>query len=264
MLKFLYQILLVNPILNMMVALYKVFGNFGVALIILTVVIRLLLIPAVLPSMKMAKKQRDLQPELDKLRKKFSHDKKVLAQKQMELLKKHGVNPASGCLSQIAMMVVLFALYSVIRKFSYGTELAELNKIIYFDSLRFASLDDIRMKFLYLDLSKPDPFYILAILSGVFQLISSKMMAPYTKAGQDAAKKTPDRSDDVAYNVQSQMLYTMPIMSVLIGIKLPSGVVLNWLVTTLFMIFQTYFVSGLGGLQSWIDKIRLLWKKQNS
>lgn len=256
MLATLYQNILVSPLFNLLVVLYQLTGSMGLSIILLTLLIRLILVPVVLPSLKNMKKQRELQPLLDKLKKKYAHDKKVLAEKQMQLFKEHGVNPASGCLNQILMIIVLIALFSVIRNFSTGSSIEEINKLIYFNSLKFANIEDIKTSFLYLkDLAVPDPYYILAILSGLLQLIVSKMTAPYAKAGEKAAKKTPDKKDDLAYNVQSQMLYTMPIMNVVIGAKLPAGVVLYLVTTTAFSVAQTYFVSGLGGLRSWIEKL---------
>ena len=251
-----WQTLLVNPIFNILVTLYKVSGSLGISIILLTLLIRSALIPVVLPSLKTMKKQKELQPELDKIKKKYKHDKKKQAEMQMELFNKHGINPASGCLTQIVMLVVLIALYGVIRKFSNGMELTEINSTIYFEALKFVSLDDIKTGFLYMDLAKPDPLYIFVILSGILQLISSKMMLPYSEIGEKAAKKTPDKTDDMAYNMQSQMLYTMPIMNVLIGVKLPAGVVLYLVTTTVFSIAQNYFINGLGGLKPWINKIK--------
>ena len=158
------------------------------------------------------------------------------------------------------MIIILIALYSVIIKFSTGTELQKLNDYIYLASMKLGSLSDIKTKFLYLNLAKTDPYFILAALSGLLQLVASKMTIPYNAIGKEAAKSTPDKKDDLAYNVQSQMLYTMTIMNFIIGIKLPSGVVLYLVITTMFSIVQTYFVSGWGGLRPWIDKL-VWWKK---
>jgi YidC/Oxa1 family membrane protein insertase len=108
---------------------------------------------------------------------------------------------------------------------------------------------------LYLDLGKPDPFYILAILSGALQFVQSKMTFPYVEKAEKAAEITPDKSDDIAYNMQQQMLYTMPVMNLVIGITLPAGVVLYILTTTVFSIVQTYFVTGWGGLYPWVKKL---------
>jgi YidC/Oxa1 family membrane protein insertase len=251
-----WNTILVNPLLNILVFFYVITGsNMGVAIILLTVVIRSLLIPVVLPSIKNMQKQRDLQPEIEKLKKKFKNDKQKVAQAQMELFKKHGLNPASGCVTQIAMVVVLIALYNVIRRFSGEIDLEAINNLIYFVSLKFAENATVNTSFLYMDLAIPDPYYVLPVLAGIFQFFASKMMQPYVEKGGKAAKKTPDRKDDLAYNMQEQMLYLMPIMTVIISIKLPAGASLYLLVTTLFSMIQQYFVSGLGGLKPWITKI---------
>ena len=256
----LWNNLLVNPLFNLIFVFYRLTGSLGVSIIFLTLIIRAVLVPIMLPSLKALKKQQDLQPEIDKIKLKFKHDKKKQAEMQMELFKKHGINPASGCSTQIIMILVLIALYGVIRKFTLGASIDELNAHVYFNSLKLIEGESINTNFLYMDLAKPDPFFILAILAGLFQLISSKMTMPFVEQGEKAAKKTPGKSDDLAYNMQQQMLYTMPIMNVLIGLTLPSGVVLYMVVTTIFSIAQSYFVSGWGGLKPWIHKVRRILK----
>lgn len=252
----LWNTLLVNPLLNILVGFFQLTGNLGISIILLTVLIRTVLIPLVLPSMKNMQKQRDLQPQIEKIKKKYKYDKKKQAEMQMALLKEHGLNPAAGCLTQIPMFIVLIALFNVIGKFSNGIVLEDINALIYFDSFKFVSLDQIKTSFLWMDLGKADPYYVLAILSGVFQFFASKMTQPYVEEGGKAAKKTPDKKDDIAYNMQEQMLYMMPIMTVIIGLRLPAGTVLYILVTTVFSIFQTYFVSGWGGLSPYIKKLK--------
>jgi len=179
----------------------------------------------------------------------------------MELFKKHGLNPASGCLSQVWMIVILIALYNVINTFAIGVTTQHINDLLYFGFLKLDLKETVNTTFFYLNLAKPDPFYILAVLSGIFQFFSSKMMAPYVEAGESAALKTKDKSDDIAYNMQEQMLYLMPLMTVIIGLKLPAGAVLYILVTTIFSLVQQYFVSGWGGLTPWIKKIAVYGKK---
>src|SRR3972149_5549534 len=195
----LWNNLLVNPLFNLIFVFYRLTGSLGVSIILLTLIIRAVLVPIMLPSLRALKKQQDLQPEIDKIKLKFKHDKKKQAEMQMELFKKHGINPASGCSTQIIMILV--------------------------------EGESINTNFLYMDLAKPDPFFILAILAGFFQLISSKMTMPFVEQGEKAAKKTPGKSDDIAYNMQQQMLYTMPVMNVLIGLTPPSGGGLDMAVT---------------------------------
>lgn len=252
----LWNNILVHPILNGLVALYTLFGDLAISIFFLTIIIRGILVPVVLPSMKAMKKQRELQPELNKLKEKYKHDKQMQAQKQMELFKKHGINPASGCLNQVLMITVLIALYNVIRKFTLQGTAAELNPLIYFPGLRFAEGTVVNTTFLYMDLVKPDPYFLLAIISGALQFIASKMMMPYISQAEKATKKTPGKTDDIAMAMQQQTLYIMPVMNVIIGVTLPAGVVLYILATTLFTIVQNYFISGWGGLQPLVDKIK--------
>jgi YidC/Oxa1 family membrane protein insertase len=256
MLSIAWNSLLVYPILNVLVGLYKITGSLGVSIIGLTIIIRAILLPVVLPSMRDMKKQRDLQPELEKIKKRFKYDKKKQAELQMELFKKHGINPASGCSTQLIMIIVLIALFTVIRRFALNVDILTINQHLYFDFLKFAASETLSTKFLYLDLSQKDPFFILAILSGILQYIASKMTIPYVEKAEKLAKGTPEKTDDFAYNMQEQMLYMMPAMNVIIGATLPAGVVLYIVVTTIFSVVQTYFSTGLGGLTPWIKKLK--------
>lgn len=257
-----WNTILVNPIFNVLVLFYTLTGgSMGLSIILLTLAIRLILVPVVLPSMKTMQKQRDLQPEIDKIRKKFKYDKQKQAEEQMKLFKEHGLNPASGCLNQILMIIVLIALYNVITKFSFASDINALNDLIYFAKLKFADGSSLNTQFLYMDLTKPDPYYLIPILGGIIQFFVSKMTQPYVEKGEEAAKKTPDKSDDLAYNMQEQMLYLMPIMTVMIGLKLPAGAALYILVTTIFSMVQQYFMSGLGGLKPLLAKLNLSARK---
>src|SRR3990172_4826887 len=161
----LWNNLLVNPLFNLIFVFYRLTGSLGVSIILLTLLIRAVLVPVMLPSVRALKKQQDLQPEIDKIKLKFKHDKKKQAEMQMELFKKHGINPASGCSTQIIMILVLIALYGVIRKFTLGASIDELNAHVYFNSLKLIEGESINTNFLYMDLAKPDPFFILAILA---------------------------------------------------------------------------------------------------
>lgn len=220
--------------------LYFLTGNLGLSIILLTVLIKAILVPATNPQLRTMKKQQALKPELDKIKKKYKDDKKKQAEAQMTLFKEHGLNPGSGCITMFATIVVMLALYTVIRKIALATDIDQINQTLYFEALKVT--EGIKTSFLWFDLSKPDPFYVLAVVSGIVQFIVSKMTMSFNKSGEAAAKETPDRKDDIAYNIQQQMLYTMPIFNVVIGISLPAGVVLYLVVSTVFSAFQTYFV----------------------
>ena len=262
MLGTLFNTLLTTPLLNILVILYKATNSLGMAIILLTLIIKTLLTPVMMPSIRSMKKQRDLKPELDAIKRKHQ-DKKKQAEMQMELFKKHNINPASGCGTQIVMIMVLIALFNVIRKFALTADLGEINNLLYWSNLKLNTEHIINTKFLYLDLTKPDPYYIVAILSGLLQFIASKMMMPSIKKGEKVAAQTPQKTDDMAYMMQQQSTYMMPIMNVIIGLTLPAGIMLYIIASTVFTIVQNYFVYGLGDLKPWIKKIKSVTNTNN-
>jgi YidC/Oxa1 family membrane protein insertase len=250
-----WNTVLVTPILNLLMGAYALTADLGVSIILLTIVIRGALVPIILPSIRTMKKQRELQPELAKIKEKYANNKQKQAEMQMKLFKENGINPASGCSTQIVMLVILIALFNVIRKFALAGTPADINAHVYFDFLKLAGDKPLDLTFWYMDLSKPDPLYILAVLSGLFQLVATKMMMPAAKKIEKLAKATPKKTDDMATQMQQQMLYMMPVMNVVIGVTLPAGVVLYIVATSLFSIVQNYFVYGWGGLKPWINKL---------
>lgn len=246
-----WNLLLFQPILNLLVMLYRIlFSNLGLAIIVLTLLIRLILIPITNPQLESAKKMQKLAPELDKLKKKFKDDKQKLMQAQMELYKRYGVNPASGCLPQIIQMLVLIALYQVFNKVIKINGLEEIQEMLYSFNNVFTS--PINFNFLYLNLTKPDLFQItnsikipglFVILATAFQFLSSKLMAPKVKKEERIAKKTEEKSDDIATTMQSQMLYLFPMMTLVFGYTMPSGVMLYWFVFSLSSYVQQAIIN---------------------
>jgi YidC/Oxa1 family membrane protein insertase len=251
----LWNVLLFQPFVNALILLYEfLFHNLGLAIIGLTLVIRALLIPLTLPSMRSASKMRELTPELEKLKKKFKGNPQELARAQMELYKKHGANPAAGCLPTIIQMIILIALYQAFYQVLRpdGDVIARVNQVLY-PSLKLAEGMVINTKFFYLDLAKPDVFRIpglsipipgiFLLTSAVTQFFASKIAMPVAKAAQKEASKTPEKADDVAASMQSQMLYLFPIMTILIGFSFPSGLILYWFIFSLFTLVQQYVVN---------------------
>ncbi len=251
-----WNTILINPIFNLLIILYRIFGNLGVSIILFTIIAKAALIPATMPSLKMAKKQRDIQPELEKIKQKFKYDKKKQAELQMELFKKHGINPGAGCITTIITFVLMIAIYRSLTTLTAASDLMALNSRIYIDSFKFAQDEALATKFLHLNLTEPDPYLILTILTVVAQFIATKMMSPFTEASNKAVKKTPGQADDMMQAMQKQNQYIMPLMFFIFGITLPSGVMLYIFVSTVFQIAQTYFFSGWGGLKPFINKLK--------
>lgn len=250
-----------EPLLNALIFFYQFLGqNLGMAIIGLTVFIRGALTPLTLPSLRAAQKIKDLQPKLAKLKAKYSHDRQLFAQKQLEFYRQEGVNPASGCLPQIVQIIILIALFQAFNQVLVvnGSVVENLNQHLY-QPLKLAADFSFNPRFLYLDLTKPDVFAITPIalgpikisaLPGVFlilsaaaQFLSSKLMMPVAKATQAKAEKTKPEADDMAAAMQTQMLYLMPIMTLFIGLRFPSGLVLYWLVFSTMMLIQQLWMK---------------------
>jgi YidC/Oxa1 family membrane protein insertase len=233
-------------------------GNLGWAIIGLTVFIRLALTPLTLPSLKSAQKLKELQPEFNKLKAKYGANKQEFAQKQLEFYKEHGVNPAAGCLPQIVQIVILIALFQAFTKLLTNQEnvIAELNQLLY-QPLKMAADGALNYRFFWLDLTQPDLITISAInvfgfslnklpgvfliLSAVVQFFSSKLMMPAAQKAKDVAEKTKGETDDMMAQMQQQMLYLMPLMTLFIGFKFASGLVLYWLTFSAVMLIQQLF-----------------------
>jgi len=250
-----------QPLLNGLIFTYNLVGhNLGFAIIGITLLIRGLLTPLTLPSLKSSQKMKELQPELNKLKEKYGSDKQTFAKKQLELFKKHGVNPAAGCLPQIVQLVILIALYQAFNLVlkADGNLVANLNQDLY-PSLQVPQDFVLNTKFLYLNLAKPDLFIIPGIklgsltlnkLPGIFlilaalvQFLSSKKMMPSAKAKEKLADKTKTQTDDFASSMQTQMLYLFPLMTLFIGFRFPSGLILYWLTFSLIMLVQQLILT---------------------
>lgn len=261
---------LIVPLLNSLVAFYSFTGNLGVAIILLTVVLRVLMTPLVLPSLRMSKKMQELAPEITKLKVQYKDDKQGLMLAQAQLYKSHGANPASGCLPQVVQLVILIALFNVFNSVlatSNGDLAEKLNPKLYSFN-QISPSTHLSNRFLYLDLLKHDtipvaglPFElpgIFLLLSALVQFLNSKMVAPVVSAEKKIAEKTSTSTDDTMVQVQQQMLFMFPIMTIIIGYRFPSGLVLYWFVFSAVSIVQQYLVSGWGGLTPWLKRLNLL------
>lgn len=230
--------------------------NLGLSIIAVTLLIRVLLYPIIVPSIKSQKKITGLKPELDQLKKKFGHDKTLHSQKQLELYQKHQINPAAGCLPQLVQIGLFIIFYQVL-----------------YNSLNGNTPDGISLDFFWLQLKQPDSTYILPVLAGVLQLVLGLMISPGadTTAEKKLAAQTKTKKDDkqaedmseMAQTMQSQMILIMPFITVIFASRFPSGLALYWVTSTLFSIIQQYLISGTGGLTSYLYKARKLINNSN-
>ena len=206
---------LVEFVVNILNAIYGVVGNYGIAIIIVTVLMRIIIFPLTLKQEKSMKKMRELQPELEKIKEKYKDNPQEYQQKTAELYRESGVNPLGGCLPLLIQMPVFVALYWA---FSGNAIPADA-------------------KFLWFTLKQPDrlfmignfAFNLLPILNVGVTYIQQKIMTSAT-SGQESSQQ------------MQTMLYMMPLMMLFIFYKMPSGVTLYYLVSGALSLVQQYFI----------------------
>lgn len=246
-----------NALTGLLVSLYTLTGNLGITIIGFAILVRTLMLPLTLPSLKMQKEIQKLQPELKKLKEKHKGNQQGFAQAQMELYKKYNVNPLAGCLPQILQLGLVIFLYHVFTRF--------LSQ----DVVNGVTLNH---SFLWLDLRGKDQFFIVPILAGVTQLIYSLMIAPAAevkdevpntskkKKVQEANKKEEDVAE-MGQMMQQQMIFLLPAMTTVFALQFPAGLGLYWAATTIVSIIQQYFISGPGGLVTYSRRAVLAVRK---
>lgn len=230
----LFNIILYQPIFNLLVWLYNIIPthDIGIAIIILTIVIKLILHPLSLQSIRAQKAMKDLQPKLEELKRKYKDNKEQLSREMMALYKKEKINPASSCLPLLIQLPFFIAVYRVFRTGLANGSLDMLYSFVH----NPGALNPVAFGFI--DLSERNIY--LALLAGAAQFWQSRLMItkkpPPEVQGQEASK---DEGLTAAMN--KQMLYIMPVITVVIGMSLPGGLALYWFVTTLLMALQQLY-----------------------
>lgn len=248
----LFNTALYEPLLNLLVFFYNIIpGNdLGVAIILLTVIIKLILFPLSLRALKAQKYLQDLQPKVGELKKKYKDQKEILAQEMMKLYKEEKISPLSSCLPMLLQLPVLWALY---RVFIYGINSQHLEGIYSF-IYNPGTLD--ALSFGIIDLSAKS--YILAAIAAIIQFIQAKMLP--TKRPETKAKSAKD--EDIGAMINKQMIYMMPFMTFIFGIMFPAGLPLYWIVHTLITILQQmYFLKNHKKLQA-AEEVKIEEEKQ--
>lgn len=218
----LFHVVLYQPILNFLVLIYNFIPghDIGLAIILMTVIIKLALYPFSLKSIKSQKALQDIQPKIETLKIKYKDQKDKLAQEMMILYKTEKVSPFSSCLPLLIQLPFLIAVFQVFRSGLSNGSLEVLYPFIY----NPGALNPITLGFL--DLSKPQ--IGLALLAGLAQFWQVKMLS--TKKPEVKTDGSKDESMMVIMN--KQMMFMMPIMTVFIGATLPGGLTLYWFMTT--------------------------------
>lgn len=181
------------------------FGSYGMAIILLTIIIKMLLYPLTVKQVKSMKVMQELSPKMKKLQEKYKDNPQLMQQKLGELYKDAGVNPLAGCLPLLVQMPILMGMYYALYNFQYPSEEAAA--------------------FLWLpSMSNPDPLYILPILSAFTTWLQQKM----TTTEMNAQMKI--------------MMTVMPLFIGWISLNFPSGLVLYWVTMNIVQIAQQWWM----------------------
>jgi YidC/Oxa1 family membrane protein insertase len=226
------------------------FHNAGVAIILFTIAVRLVMLPLTASQLRSSREMQKLQPKVRELQKKYAKDKEKLNQEMMKLYKEHGVNPASGCLPSLIQLPIFFGVYFAVIELTQALTMATLlgrwigsvNLGITLPNILdgFSSAGILaHQPFLWMSsMGSPDPWRIMPILAAALQLVQQKMMTP--------------RDADPQQSAMNNAMMFLPIMFLVIGWNFPAGAVLYWVTQSLFGIVQQYFTSGWGSLARWL------------
>lgn len=218
---------LYRPLFNILMWIYHYIPDMGFAIIILTIIIRLILYSSQAKALRAQKRMQEMQPELQKVQNKYKDDKQKQAKAVMEFYQTHKVSPFASCLPTLIQFPIIIALYQVFRT---GFDPSKLNQLYAF----VPNPGTINPMFLgILNLSVPEHF-ILPALAGITQFIQTRMMMPKIQKGQTQTTQEI---------MSRQMIYLMPLMIVFFAATMPAALPLYWIVISLFGIFQQYMIN---------------------
>ena len=230
-----FNLILYQPLFNVLIWLYQYLPvhDLGLVVLILTVLIRFLLYPVMVQSIRAQKQMQEIQPRLQEIQEKYKHDKEKKARVMMEFYQKEKVNPFSGCFSTLVQFPILIALFFVFKTFQGGLDSAELGVLYSFVPSPGNITEPMFLGFINL----ANPSFGLAIFAGAAQFVQTKMLMPKVRKSQ-----SKDQMAQFSNILQKQMLYFFPILMVLFLTRLPAAIGLYWVTTTLFSIGQQYLI----------------------
>lgn len=240
----LFNTVLYEPLFNALIFLYDVVpgGDIGVAIILLTLAIKLVLLWPSHSSIKAQKELQEVQPKIQELQEKYKDNREELGRKMMEFYKENKVNPLSSCLPLLVQLPVLWALYRVffngLQTVEGGILAPEQLEHLYGSLQVTYATQAIDPTFLgFVDLSQSGNI-ILALIAGGFQFWQAWMLSRRRTAMQ--GKGTGD--ENMAAGINKQMTYIFPVVTIIFAFQFPAGLAVYWIVSTIFMIVQQWFV----------------------
>ena len=239
---FVWNTFLVHPLINGLVYVADNLGlGAGLAIVVFTILIRLVLLPLSLKGTRSMKAMQAMQPKIAALKKKYGDDKQKVQAETMKLYREEGVNPLGGCLPLLLQMPFFFAFYHAL--INLGNVENEMFNPIFQEG--FLWVENLSQP----DILSPELTGLGFPLPGLFPLLAGG-----SQWVQQRMMTTP--SSDPQQRLQQQMMMFMPLMIIVIGVNFGAGLALYWVAQNLFGIAQQYFVSGLGALDSDVQRIR--------
>ncbi len=241
-----------RPIYNGLIYLTSVLpGNsLGLAIIILTLIIRTLLLVPTQKAMQQQRKLQEIQPRLEKIKEKYKGDQQKIAMETMAIWKDAKVNPMGSCLPILLQFPFLIAIFYVVRD---GLN-PDYVHLLYTQYQNF-SITDINHFFLWMDLTKTNT-YVLPLIIGALQFIQMKLsMHKAQKNRKKEGKEAPKNEMAMATNT---MMYIMPVMIAVFTASLPAGVGIYWGTSTIYGIIQQVFVNKGKSVDSQEPKVRVI------
>lgn len=228
-----FNTVFVHPIFNLLAVLYAFVNDFGLAIIILTIIIRGLLWPLVTRQLHSQRALQELQPELKRIKSQAAGDRQLEGKLTMELYKEREINPFASFLPLLIQLPIFFALFIVLRDI---VKPGEISSVVYEPVRQLGPIADIiagkasfhPTLFSAIDLTKASP--LLAALAAAAQFIQTKQITPKYQPGDTQAQ------------VMAGMIYLFPALTFFIGLSLPSALPLYWLAASAIAILQQYLV----------------------
>lgn len=222
----LYNTILYQPLFNMLVVLYEFIPgrDFGVAVIALTLITRIVFYPLSATGIKAQRKMAELQPKIKEVQEKFKDNKEQQAKATMELYKQEKVNPFGGIAPLLVQIPIFIVMYQLFRSGFNGEQL----------SLLYSFVPDpgIINPFFFGILDLGANSFAVAVVAGIFQFIQAKYAVP---------KRQGENKKDMASQLQTSMLYFFPVITIFIVSRFPAALGLYWITTSAFSIWQQWY-----------------------
>ena len=218
-----------TPLFNLLILFYDLIPghDFGLAIIAVTVLIRIILAPLSIKAQRSQRELNKLNPKIQELKEKYKNNQTEQGAAMMALYKEHGVNPIAGCLPLLIQIPILIVLY---RVFIDGLNPASLSVLYSF----IPNPGTIHSTFLgFVQIGSPNR--LLAVTAGVLQFFQSRQSMAFMRAGGQLSKEMSA--------LNNQMTYFMPIFIIIIGWNLSAGLILYWVTTTVYSIFEQLYLQ---------------------